>query len=141
MSRFSKVNPYPNKNAILTLDYLEEVIKVIAREKGQVPITEEDGSYQDIALTRNEVTHLTPPEEAIAADICVEMLGSPVPGILVRMKENGGNPSLNSGFGFGHQDIVPLNGTTNLARFRAMALRENIVLRVQYFQTAQRIET
>ena len=157
----TRANPYPNGNFALMLDFLEELITIVGKEKGLVAISEEDKGYQDIIFSRNEVKELDPPENAVSATIIIEKLadlqqpdtldtaveivstdnseviadGS----ILIRFKENGTNPSIESGFGLGHNDIYELVGATNLKAFRAINIASNVALRVQYYKTGQRI--
>lgn len=58
---------------------------------------------------------------------------------VLRFKENGSNPSINSGFGLGNQDIFELVGTENLKRFRVIGIQNDgtPVLRIQFYKTAQ----
>ncbi|WP_299243020.1 hypothetical protein [uncultured Aquimarina sp.] len=58
---------------------------------------------------------------------------------VLRFKENGSNPSINSGFGLGNQDIFELVGTENLKKFRVIGIQNDgiPVLRIQFYKTAQ----
>ncbi len=152
-------NPYPNGNFALMLDFLEELITIVGKEKGLVAISEENKGYQDIIFSRNEVKELDPPENAVSATIMIEKLADlqqpdtldtvievsdtseavADDSILIRFKENGSDPSNESGFGLGHNDIYELVGATNLRAFRAINIASNVALRVQYYKTGQRI--
>ncbi|WP_035085306.1 hypothetical protein [Aquimarina latercula] len=58
---------------------------------------------------------------------------------VIRFKENGSQPSINSGFGLGNGDIFELVGATNLKNFRAIGVQQNAtpVIRIQFYKTAQ----
>lgn len=62
-----------------------------------------------------------------------------VSGVLVRFKENGSSPELDSGFGLGNQDIFELVGEENLSNFQIMSIQQGItpILRIQFYATAQ----
>ena len=59
--------------------------------------------------------------------------------VVLRFKENGSSPSINSGFGLANQDIFELVGSENLKKFRVIGVQENgtPVLRIQFYKTAQ----
>lgn len=59
--------------------------------------------------------------------------------VIMRFKENGASPTINSGFGLGNQDIFELVGAENLKQFKAMGVQKNgtPVLRIQFYKTAQ----
>ena len=133
-----KANPYPRKNAAMTLDFLEELIAILAKEKGLLPIGETDGGYEDIIFNNAEVKSLSPPIQAVSATIMVESLAEEGGhAILIRFKENGSDPTIESGFGLGHQDIYELIGPTNLSAFKAINRVMGVAMRVQYYQTGQ----
>ncbi|MDN5201252.1 hypothetical protein QQ008_07760 [Fulvivirgaceae bacterium BMA10] len=146
----TRANPYPNGNFALMLDFLEELITIVGKEKGLVAVSEENQGYEDIIYSRKEIKRLNPPKNAVSATIMIEKLAdskqdevSPEVladgSILIRFKENGSNPGEDSGFGLGHNDIYELVGATNLRAFRAINIAAHVALRVQYYQTGQRI--
>jgi len=126
-----KGNPYPNGNFALMLDFLEELISIVDKEKGLVAIPEADGGYEDLLFEGSEVRELKYPSHAVSATVMVELLAgeSPANNLVIRFKEHG-DPSLVSGFGLGHNDIFEVNGVLNLKGFRAIGLVENVALRV-----------
>ncbi|MDW3191899.1 MAG: hypothetical protein R8G66_06030 [Cytophagales bacterium] len=135
-----KANPYPNGNFALMLDFMEELITIVGKEKGTVAISEENGGYEDISFDEISTKSLNPPSEAVSATLMVENTSLTLTtSILLRFKENGTPPSENSGFGLGHQDIYELVGKSNLQAFQAINLVTGVALRVQYYQTAQQL--
>lgn len=137
-----KQNPYPNRNFTSIADYLEELVLIASKEKGLIAISDDDGGFQDIELSSSKITSLKFPPMAVSATIMVESNLEVDNGIAVRFKENGGIPSDKSGFGLGHNDIYELSGRCSLNRFRAIAAEgRKVVLRVQFYTTAQEINT
>lgn len=133
----TKANPYPNGNFALMLDFLEELISIAGKEKGLMAISEVNQGYEDILFENDTVQLLNFPKQAVSATIMVEQLSGVTGGILVRFKENGSDPSGDTGFGLGHQDVFEVHGAANLALFRAVSLVERVVLRVQYYQSGK----
>lgn len=60
-------------------------------------------------------------------------------GVVMRFKENGALPTVNSGFGLGNQDVFELVGAENLKQFKAMGVQRKgtPILRIQFYKTAQ----
>ncbi|TPN87114.1 hypothetical protein [Aquimarina algicola] len=58
---------------------------------------------------------------------------------VLRFRENGSSPSINSGFGLANQDIFELVGSENLKIFRVIGVQKNgtPILRIQFYKTAQ----
>ena len=77
-------------------------------------------------------------ERLISADGVAQLLQTDSSAV-VRFKENGASPSINSGFGLGNQDIFELVGEKNLRKFKVVGIQENAtpVLRIQFYKTAQ----
>ncbi|WP_025663273.1 hypothetical protein [Aquimarina megaterium] len=152
-----QVYPHRNNTASI-LNYLEELVLINAKEVGLVPISEERGGYQDLEVGYNRPTSLNVPREAVSATIMIEgdaSITNPtvtrtskaegtttMASLVIRFKENGTAPTLNSGFGLGNNDIFELVGTENLLKFLVIGIvRNNIqVLRIQYYSTAQNIQ-
>ena len=134
MSFFTRANPYPKGNLSTTLDFLEELITIVAKEKGSTPIAEDQGGYQDINLTgEGQLISLTVPDHAVSAILAIEGNRD---GLLVRYKQNGASPSAISGFGLRNDDFLEVAGKENLARFVLYSLAP-VSIRVQYEQTSQ----
>ena len=140
MGKQTKANPYPYGNFALTLDFLEELITVVSKEKSLIAIDAE--GYEDIFLEQDKVQQLHVPEHAVSAMLMVEALAIPqtTNGVIMRVKENGSDPSGVSGFGLGHQDTFEVHGRSNLSLFKTIALVDQVALRVQYYQSAKQQE-
>lgn len=137
-----KQNPYPNRNFTSIADYLEELILIASKEKGLVAISDGEEGFQDVTLSSDKVKSLSFPRLAVSATIMVESDLEAGNGIVMRFKENGGDPSGKSGFGLGHNDIYELSGRCSLNRFRAIAVEDRqVTLRIQYYTTAQNVDT
>lgn len=149
---------YPRYNSAGILDYLEELILINAKEVGLVPINQENNGYQDVTVPYNQVISFDVPQGAVSATIMVEMKSEDDPtvsrtvftksntkmtgsSIVVRFKENGSIPELNSGFGLGNNDTYELVGVENLKKFLVIGVQQGrkSVLRVQFYKTAQNI--
>ncbi len=160
-------HPYPRQNTATILNYLEELILINAKEVGLVPISQETNGYQDVFVPFGSVLQLSVPQGAVSATIMVEKgtnTNPPIQGesegeasfapprvqntngitsasnssAVIRFKENGSTPNLNSGFALAEHDIYELVGAQNLQRFQVTALQEKgAVLRIQFYQTAQ----
>lgn len=149
---------YPKRhNTATILNYLEELVLISAKEVGRVTIEECKGGYQDVLLSNNRVRSLTVPDGAVSAIIQVELAcdnqgegeGSfsrvkktkPISecGNPIRYKENGSNPSKNSGFSLKVGDFYNSIGSENLKKFRVLRIdsQKEYYLRIQYFKTAQ----
>ena len=94
--------------------------------------TDPDESESIIALTSIKK------ERLISADGVAQLLQTDSSAV-VRFKENGAAPSINSGFGLGNQDIFELVGERNLRNFKVVGIQEKAtpVLRIQFYKTAQ----
>lgn len=131
--------PYPRGNSATILDYLEELVLISASERGLVPISEDEGGYEDIDIAFAKAEKLTVPEYAVSAMIVVETDANAKNQRAVRFKENGTDPTSNSGIGLGDNDIYNITGPHNLKQFRCIATEDGIthILRVQYYKSAQ----
>jgi len=86
------------------------------------------------------VAQSTIPENAISATISIESDASVTDkSRVIRFKENGSNPSANSGIALGDNDLYEITGRWNLESFRVIGIEagKNHVLRVQYYQSPQ----
>lgn len=136
-------SPYPRGNSATILNYLEELILLIAKEQGQSLIPEEANGYQDIEITAVAIQKLTVPDTAISALVMIEAdSSSQIVHRVIRFKENGAAPTVNSGFGLGDNDVYTIIGKQNLDNFRAIGIEsaKKHLLRVQYYKTAQQQE-
>ncbi|MFY0689139.1 MAG: hypothetical protein JXQ90_18360 [Cyclobacteriaceae bacterium] len=139
MGQQTRPNPYPYGNFALTLDFLEELISIVSKEKGLVAIPESAGGYEDIVYDDFIAASLNPPDEAVSATIMVENLSGSSTEPLIRFKENGTDPTTTSGFPLSHGDIFELIGYDNLRTFRALNLNDDIAIRVQYYRSAKNL--
>ena len=120
------------------LDYLEELILIQSGENGRLTIPETEQGYQDLQVNDTEVVQLTIPENAISATISIEADGSATEkSRVVRFKENGSDPSANSGIALGDNDLYEITGLLNLESFRVIGVEvgKSHVIRVQYYQS------
>lgn len=131
--------PYPRGNSAAILDYLEELVLISANERGLVPISEDEGGYEDVDIAFAKAEKLTVPENAVSAMIVVETDANANNHRAVRFKENGTDPTSNSGIGLGDNDIYNITGSPNLTQFRCIATEDGLthILRVQYYKSAQ----
>ena len=131
--------PYPRGNSATILDYLEELVLISANERGLVPISEDEGGYEDIDIAFAKAEKLIVPEYAVSAMIVVETDANAKNQRAVRFKENGTNPTSNSGIGLADNDIYNITGQDNLTQFRCIATEDGVkhILRVQYYKSAQ----
>lgn len=139
-----KKNPYPRKNFAVVADYLEEIALILANERGLVPIDETENGYEDIDVDDQNVQQLTVPDDAVSASIFFEAdPTATVKDIVVRFKENGADPATDSGQYYGHGDIFNPTGKNILdnLRFIGTEAGKTTKLRVQYYQTAQVVES
>ena len=133
-------NPYPHGNIGILLNYVEELVLINAKERGLIPIPEEQSGYQDLKVLSTKGQHLHVPEEAVSATIMVEADQTAFQkNRVIRFKENGTAPALNSGFALGDNDIYELIGKENLKNFSVIGIEESKThfLRIQYYKTAQ----
>jgi len=132
-------NPYPNGNSTTIADFLEQLVLLVSHEIGSIPITGNEG-YQDVPIS-NEVISLNVPENAVSATIFIEGSNNSN-NALIRYKENGGDPTVNSGFEFYHRDIIRRSGRETLKQIRIIGLSNdsNSFLRIQFDKTAQKTE-
>ena len=142
MSEATRVhkNAYRNGNASSMLDYLEELILIQSGENGRFTIPETEQGYEDLSVTDMEVAQLTIPENAISATISIEADTSVTDKTrVIRFKENGSDPSANSGIALGDNDLYEITGRWNLESFRVIGIEagKSHVLRVQYYQSPQ----
>jgi len=140
MSEATRVhkNAYRNGNASSMLDYLEELILIQSGENGRLTIPETEQGYEDLAVTDMEVAQLTIPENGISATISIEADGSAAEkSRVVRFKENGSDPSANSGIALGDNDLYEITGRWNLESFRVIGVEagKSHIIRVQYYQS------
>jgi len=117
-------------------------VLVTTNERGLVPISEEDGGYEDLVVDHSEVKNLTVPDEAVSATIMVEAANDAASmKRVVRYKKNGTAPTDSSGFGLGDNDIYEPAGKANLESLGFIGIEDgkSHTLRVQYYKTAQEI--
>lgn len=139
-----KKNPYPRKNFTIIADYLEEIALILANERGLAPISEQDNGYEDIDVDDQDVKPLTVPDSAVSASIFFEADPSATnKDCIIRFKENGADPAIDSGQGWGHKDIFNPTGKDVLdnLKFIGVEAGKTHKLRVQYYATVQEIET
>ena len=120
------------------LDYLEELILIQSGENGRLTIPETQQGYEDLAVTDAEVAQLTVPENAISATISIEADASVTDkSRVIRFKENGSDPSANSGIALGDNDLYEITGRWNLESFRVVGVEAGKIhiLRIQYYQS------
>lgn len=135
-------NAYRRGNASSMLDYLEELILIQSGENGRFTISETEQGYEDLSVNDTEVAQLTIPENAISATISIEADASVSDKArVIRFKENGSDPSANSGIALGDNDLYEISGRWNLESFRAIGIEagKSHVLRVQYYQSPQNV--
>ncbi len=110
---------------------VEAVSATIMVEQGVVEASTEPNKIVSIVATSRKKKR-TPPIPALELPITNSSA-------VVRFKENGSNPSINSGFGLGNQDIFELVGSENLKKFRVIGIQKNgtPILRIQFYKTAQ----
>ena len=133
-------NPYPRQNFAIVADYLEEIALILANERGFIPISEGDRGYEDIDVDNRGVQPLTVPELAVSASIFFEAdPTATMKDMIVRFKENGTDPTTDSGQYYGHGDIFNPTGKNILDRLRFIGIErgKTTKLRVQYYATAQ----
>ena len=138
-----KKNPYPNLNSAIILDYLEQLVLLVSKEKGLVAISEANGGYEDLQINDAMAYALTVPVDAVSASIFFEADPTTADqSCIIRFKENGTDPTGNSGQGFGHKDIFNPAGksTLDMLRFIGIEAGKTHTIRVQYFTTTQVIE-
>lgn len=139
MDRLQK-SPYHRRNSAEILNYLEELILVQSKEEGFLPISEQEGGYYDLLIDGNEAKQLVVPQEAVSAVIVVEADASSTSfQRVVRFKENGSDPTANSGFALGENDMYSIIGKQNLANFKVIGIENDKIhtLRGQFFKTRQ----
>ncbi|QKX04121.1 hypothetical protein HN014_04105 [Aquimarina sp. TRL1] len=119
---------------VTSLDVPEEAVSATMMvEKGKVNISidcDPDKTVSIEATTKKSVNRRPIP--------ILELLVTDSSAV-VRFKENGSSPSINSGFGLGNQDIFELVGKENLKRFKVIGVQDNgtPILRIQFYKTAQ----
>ena len=135
-----KKNPYPHNNFARTEDYLEELILWGSGERGRMPIDEASNGYEDLTVTDAEAKSLTVPEDAVSATISIEAAVSVTDkSRVIRFKENGSDPSVNSGIALGDNDLYEITSRWNLESFRVIGIEagKSHALRVQYYRSPQ----
>jgi hypothetical protein len=135
-----KNNPYPHQNFASTEDYLEELILWTSGERGRIPIDEDNDGYEDLEVDDTEAKPLTVPEGAVSASVFFEVDASATNKLrALRYKENGTDPTANSGQAFGDGDVLELFGKTSLDNFKVIGIEagKTHILRVQYYKTVQ----
>jgi len=140
MSEATRVhkNSYRNGNASSMLDYLEELILIQSGENGRLTIPETEQGYEDLTVSDTEVAQLSVPENSISATISIEAdATSTEKSRVVRFKENGSDPSANTGIALGDNDLYEISGRWNLESFRIIGIEagKSHVLRIQYYQS------
>lgn len=134
-------NHFPNNNNAVSEDYLEELIRILGKERGNVPVPQSEGGYMDVELKDGAVISLTVPEEAVSALVMIEAdPESERPNRILRFKENGSDPTLDSGFSLGDNDVYHICGHPNLKLFRAIGIDATKIhwIRIQFFKTIAR---
>ena len=138
MDRLQKT-PFPRGNSAEILNYLEQLILIQSKEEGYFPIPEVLGGYQDVEIGNQSVS-IQVPELAVSAVIIIEVDETcSVLHRVVRFKENGANPSPNSGFALGDNDMYSIIGKQNLEQFRIISIEADKIhkARIQFFETNQ----
>ena len=125
---------------MLLEDFLEEVVLFLYKEKGRTPIGENVGGMEEITLIFGEVHELTLPENAISADLSIDVNRRTL-NTLARYKANNGEPTTNSGFQLKMDDKLTLS-SEELKLFKIQSVIQNreVILRVQYYKTAQQTQ-
>ncbi|TSE07900.1 hypothetical protein [Aquimarina algiphila] len=119
---------------IIPLEVPEEAVSATMMvEQGVVNvITDPDPDETVSIIARSNKKKRTPPIPVLELPITNSSA-------VLRFKENGSNPNINSGFGLGNQDIFELVGSENLKKFRVIGVQKNgtPILRIQFYKTAQ----
>lgn len=101
-------------------------------------IPESENGFQQIEIADNITVHsLTIPTRAKVAIISIEADDNTVDkNRVVRLKENGTNPTILEGIGLGDNDVYRIEGIYNLANFRIIAIESGMAhyLNVQYYE-------
>jgi len=137
-----KKNPYPHGNFAETNDYLEELILISSGEKGSNSISEAENGYEEIIVSHDQVKSFTLPEGAIAAYITVEADENANNNeVVIRVKDNGSDPTNILGLGVGNYDDIEIKGRNSLENFKAIGIEigKSHTLRVQYYKTNQEV--
>lgn len=119
---------------IVSLDVPEEAVSATMMvEKGKVNIIIDPDPDETVSIAAPTK------RRSNRRPIPVVELPSTDSSAVLRFKENGSAPSINSGFGLGNQDIFELAGSENLKKFKVIGIQNNAtpVLRVQFYKTAQ----
>ncbi|MBL4575409.1 MAG: hypothetical protein JKY51_04820 [Opitutaceae bacterium] len=137
-----KKNPYPHGNVAETNDYLEELILVSSGEKGSDSIDETENGYEEIIVDHTQSKSLTLPDGAISAFITVSADETTNNNeTVIRIKDNGAEPTNVSGLGVGNIDDIEVTGRNSLENFKAIGIEigKSHTLRVQYSKSNQEV--